>query len=42
MNLMLKWNIQALFSIETKRVTIKTGEISKNNLTDSETGQIIS
>ena len=38
----MEYSVLALFSIETRRVTIRTGEITKNDLTDTEAGKIIS
>jgi hypothetical protein len=35
-------SVLAIFSIETRRITIRTGEITKNNLKDNEVSKIIS
>ena len=35
-------SVLAIFSIQTRRITIRTGEITKNNITDSEAASIIS
>ena len=34
-------SVVALFSMETKRVRIRTGEITKNNITDDEASAMI-
>ena len=34
-------SVVALFSMETKRVTIRTGEITKKNITDDEASKMI-